>query len=146
MTAMALTADRLVLFAAKKITRRRLFRRASGAALTASYGVAFFGRTEMAWANYTACNATGAKVALCSSTRCYTSGNTTLCHNSLQTKPGGYNKFDCFYSSSGSQCWLEQYGCTWTCCDCCVDYNTGSGTCLHCSSLMWGCICRASRC
>jgi hypothetical protein len=126
--------DRIVAGTAQKMNRRRFLRRTGGVALAAAYGTALFGEVP-AWADQLACNDS---VAICNSTRCAPGG---YCHDTSQTRPGGYDHFDCNYKNWPTQCWTEGHSCTWRCCDCCVDYNTGTGLCVSCSSY-WACTCR----
>jgi hypothetical protein len=134
--------DRFVLGAADQMTRRRMFRRGGGLAMTTAFGAAFLGsRTEGALANHGPICRNSIR---CASDRCQSNGH---CDNDLRTKPGGYNRFNCFYSGGGfTQCWTEQHNCLWVCCDCCVDYNTGFGQCANCPGIMHACICRDQRC
>lgn len=129
------TVDRIVVATAHKMNRRRFLRRTGGAALAAAYGTALL-HSPPAWADQIACSNL---VALCNGTRCYSDGT---CHDTSESRPGGYNHFDCNYKNATAQCWTETHSCTWRCCDCCVNYNTGSGLCNACSSY-YACICRA---
>jgi hypothetical protein len=141
MTSPTTAADGVVIGAARALTRRRLFRRAGGVVLGGTLGVAFVGeRTKPSLAQgQTACPS----VALCSSTRRYGDGT---CHHTLRSKRGGYLQYNCLFSNNYPQCWTEQHGCLWVCCDCCVDYNTGSGLCSSCGGAFYACICRRSYC
>jgi hypothetical protein len=141
MTTATVAAEGLVIRAARELTRRRLLRRSGEAVLGGTLAAAFVGaRTQPSLAQgQTACPT----VAICNSTRCYPDGT---CHNTARTKPAGYLQFNCIYSGGPTQCWTEQHGCFWVCCDCCVDYNTGSGVCQNCGAFYYACVCRRSYC
>jgi hypothetical protein len=123
--------DDAVANAARGMTRRRLVRRASAAALGLAYGTAFlWQRPDLSGANHNACSGVH-----CSSTRCYDSG---YCHNTTRTGRRGYNTNYCIGSSGGVACWSNN---GYRCCDCCADYNTGSFSCQLCGGFFWACGC-----
>lgn len=128
--------DGAVAATASGMTRRRLLRRAGGTALAMSFGTAFaWQRPDLAHAGQIACGG----YPNCRDTRCYSNGT---CHNTSASRRQYYASGTCAPYQGGISCWNEQHGCLWRCCDCCVDYNTGSIACSGCGGSRWACLCR----
>lgn len=135
-------SDDLVAGAARGLTRRRLFRNSSGAALSAALSVSYLGAgAEVAeactWS--TVCGPS----PICGDPRC----NGSHCDTSRSdTQWRKHDQFVCG-TSSDVNCWqtCSSAGNLWQCCDCAGNDTNGCGElCSGCGAGTWrACICHA---
>jgi hypothetical protein len=124
------TLDDFVVKSAVGLTRRRLLRSAGTAALGATLATTFTGSRSARASALASDGCSGSPQ--CSADRCYSDGG---CHDTSESQWREYGYADCQCASCTTHCWPVCYSGAWyRCCDCCMDYDTGGGSCSNCPS------------